>query len=103
MVLSFDVHKGLDVVVMPVMLINTEYVHALTGLVCHARVTPASLPRAASSAQRSRRLRSTRGAAPGLLAHVVVTVVKNKQFHHPSRHSQRGYVFSIYSRAHACA
>ncbi len=35
----------------------------------------ARLPRTASSAQRSRRLRSTRAAAPGLLAHANVTEI----------------------------
>ena len=47
-------------------------VHALKGLTCRARVTPASSP-SASSAQRSRRLRSTRAAVPVLLAHANVT------------------------------
>ncbi len=35
-------------------------VHALNGLACHARIWLACLPHIASSAQRSRRLRSTR-------------------------------------------
>ncbi len=49
-------------------------VHALEGLACRARVTPASSPAApASSAQRSRRLRSTLAATPVLLAHAEVT------------------------------
>ena len=48
-------------------------VHALKGLPCRARVTPASLPRTTSSAQCSRRLRSTRVAASVLLAHAEVT------------------------------
>ncbi len=46
-------------------------VHVLKGLACRARATLAS--RTASSAHRSRRLRSTRAAAPGLLAHAEVT------------------------------
>jgi hypothetical protein len=50
-------------------------VHALKGLACHARVSLrlARLPRTASSAKRSRRLRSMRAAAPVLLAHAEVT------------------------------
>ena len=50
-------------------------VHALKGLALAARVSLrlARLPRTASSAQRSRRLRSTRAAAPVLLAHANVT------------------------------
>ncbi len=45
-------------------------VHALKGLACRARVTPVSLPAApASRARRSRSLRSTLAAAPGLRAH----------------------------------
>ncbi len=56
-------------------------VHARKGLAPRARVTPASyLPRTggtASSAQRSRRLRSTRVAAPGLLAHAYVTILRS--------------------------
>ena len=50
------------------------YPHArmreLKGLACRTRVTPASSP--ASSAQRSRRLHSTRAAAPVLFAHAFV-------------------------------
>ncbi len=41
-------------------------VHALKGLACRARVSLASSPGTASSAQRSRRLCSTRAAAPVL-------------------------------------
>jgi hypothetical protein len=52
-------------------------VHALKAWRSRARVTPASSPasqaRTASSAQRSRRLRSTHTAAPVLLAHADVT------------------------------
>jgi hypothetical protein len=52
---------------------QTENVHALEGLACRKRVTPASSPAApASRVRRSRRLRSTRAAAPGLLAHALV-------------------------------
>ena len=53
-------------------------VHALNGLACRARVTPATvahLPRTASSARRSRRRRSTCVAAPGLLAYTEVTKI----------------------------
>ena len=46
-------------------------VHALKGLACRARVALASSP--ASHCKRSRRLRSTRAAAPVLLAHANVT------------------------------
>ena len=51
-----------------------ENVHALEGLACRKRVTPASSPAAPTSrVRRSRRLRSTLAAAPGLLAHAFVT------------------------------
>ncbi len=51
-------------------------VHAVKGLACRARVTQlARLPRAASSAQRSRRLRFTRAAAPVLLAQAEVSQI----------------------------
>jgi hypothetical protein len=51
-----------------------ENVHALEGLACRARVTSASSPAApASRVRRSRRLRSTLVAVPGLLAHALVT------------------------------
>ena len=53
-------------------------VHVLKGLACRAPVSPAArLPRTASSAQRSRRLRSTRAAAPVLLTHALVTKQSN--------------------------
>jgi hypothetical protein len=55
---------------------NQCNVHALKGLACRVRVTPLTRqPRTAlaSSAQRSRRLRCTRAAAPGLLAQAEVT------------------------------
>ena len=53
---------------------SAENVHAREGLACRKRVAPASSPAApASSAQGSRRLRSTLVAAPGLLAHALVT------------------------------
>ena len=49
-------------------------VHALKGLACRARVTPASSPAApASRMRRSRRLYSTRAAAQVLLAPAEVT------------------------------
>ena len=52
----------------------TENVHALEGLACRKRIAPASSPAApASRVRRSRRLRSTLAAAPGLLAHALVT------------------------------
>ena len=51
-------------------------VHALKGLACRARATPASSPASASSAQCSRRLRSTRVAVPVLLAHAEVKKLK---------------------------
>jgi hypothetical protein len=55
-------------------LTQAENVHALEGLACRKRVAPASSPAAsASRVRRSRRLRSTLAAAPGLLAHVLVT------------------------------
>ena len=49
--------------------------HALKGLACCARVSLrlARLPRTASSAQLSRRICSSRAAAPGPLAHAEVT------------------------------
>ena len=48
--------------------------HALEGLACRKRVAPASSPAApASRIRRSRRLRSTLAAAPGLLARALVT------------------------------
>ncbi len=51
-----------------------ENVHALEGLACRKRLAPASSPAApASRVRRSRRLRSTLAAAPGLLAHALVT------------------------------
>jgi hypothetical protein len=51
-----------------------ENVHALESLACRKRVTPASSPAApVSRVRRSRRLRSTLAAAPGLLAHALVT------------------------------
>ncbi len=53
-----------------------ENVHALEGLACRKRAAPASSPAAPASAsrvRRSRRLRSTLAAAPGLLAHALVT------------------------------
>ncbi len=51
-----------------------ENVHALEGLACRKRVAPASTPTApASRVRRSRRLRFTLAAAPGLLAHALVT------------------------------
>ena len=51
-----------------------ETVHALEGLACRKCVAPASSPAApASRVWRSRRLRSTLAAAPGLLAHALVT------------------------------
>ena len=51
-----------------------ENVHPLEGLACRKRVAPASSPAApASRVRRSRRLRSTLAAAPGLLAHALVT------------------------------
>ena len=55
-------------------LIDAENVHALEGLAFRKRVAPASSPAApASRVRRSRRLRSTLAAAPGLLAHALVT------------------------------
>ena len=52
----------------------SENVHALEGLACRKRVTPASSPAApASRVWHSRRLCSTLAAAPGLLAHALVT------------------------------
>ena len=53
---------------------QAENVHALKGLACRARVAPASSSATpASRVRRSRRLRSTLAAAPGLLAHALVT------------------------------
>ena len=54
--------------------LQTENVHALEGLACRKRVAPASSPTAPAS--RVRRLRFvcfTLAAAPGLLAHALVT------------------------------
>ena len=52
----------------------TENVHALEGLACRKRVAPATSPAAPTSrVRRLRRLRSTLAAAPGLLAHALVT------------------------------
>ncbi len=54
--------------------IQAENVHALEGLACRKRVTPASSPAApATRVRRSRRLRSTLAAALVLLAHALVT------------------------------
>ncbi len=53
-----------------------EHVHALKGLACRKRVAAASSP-AASRLRRSRRLRDTLAAAPGLLAHASVTEAVN--------------------------
>jgi hypothetical protein len=51
-----------------------ENVHALEGLACRKRVAPASSPAApASRVRHSRCLRSTLAAAPGVLAHALVT------------------------------
>ena len=50
--------------------------HSKAWLAASVSLRLARLPRTASSAQRSRRLRSTLAAAPGLLAHALVT----KQF-----------------------
>ena len=51
-----------------------ENVHALEGLASRKRVAPASSPAApASRVRRSHFLRSTLAAAPGLLAHALVT------------------------------
>ncbi len=59
-------------------------VHALKGLTCRARATPASSPaRTASTAKCSRRLRSTSTAVPALLAHAEVT--NNIIFFHGSK------------------
>ena len=58
----------------PAASIAPENVHALEGLACHKRVAPASSPAApASRVRRSRSLRSTLAAAPGRLAHALVT------------------------------
>ncbi len=48
-----------------------EHVHALKGLACRKRVAAAAAT--ASRVRRSRRLRDTLAAAPGLLAHASVT------------------------------
>ena len=48
-----------------------ETVHALKALACRKRVAPASSP--AARVRHSSRLRSTLAAAPGLLAHALVT------------------------------
>jgi hypothetical protein len=65
---------------------------------CHCKGL--ALPRVSHSSDialtGSRHLSATLGAAPALFAHAVVTVVNNKQFHNPSRHRQRGYVFSLW-------
>ncbi len=54
-------------------------VHALKGLAAvRVSLRLARLPRTASSAQRSRRLRSTRAAASVLLAHAKVTTTELK-------------------------
>ncbi len=54
--------------------VNSENVHALEGVVCRKRVAPARSPAGpVSQVRRSRRLRSTLAAAPGLLAHALVT------------------------------
>ena len=53
---------------------SAENVHALEGLACRKRVAPASSPATPTSrVQRSHRLRSALAAAPGLLAHALVT------------------------------
>jgi hypothetical protein len=53
----------------------TANVHAREGLACRKRVSPASSPAApAIRVRRSRRLRSTLAAAPGLLAHALIYI-----------------------------
>ena len=52
-------------------------VHALKGLAVSLRLARLPPSRTASSAQRSRRLRSTRAAAPVLLTHADVTKTLN--------------------------
>ncbi len=55
-----------------------EHVHAFKDLACRKRVAAASSPAAdASRVQRSRRLRETLAAAPGLLGHALVTETEN--------------------------
>ncbi len=53
-----------------------EHVHALEGLACR-KLRLARLPPPASRLRRSRRLRDTLAAAPGLFAHACVTETVN--------------------------
>ncbi len=55
------------------LLFSVLYMHSKAWLTTRVPLRLARMPRTASSAQRSRRLRSTRAVAPALLAHAEVT------------------------------